>query len=168
MADTSPNTDRRSFLKAGALVAAPVAAVGIPAAALADDGTRAKLARLEDERAIDALHRGVLRRINGNGADRCAEFLARPDAIELEPGLCAIAEDPAADVALELAADGCSATARTACRVEIETHFTGNSTVEQMTRFQGQASHRRSEARVLASDYVKTNEGWRIAKLRLT
>lgn len=161
-------TDRRSFLKTGALVTAPLAAVAIPAAALAaDDGSRAKLARLEDERAIEALRRTVLRKINGDAAKDCGEFVASADAIELDEGLRSIAEDPVEEPALTLSDDGARATSRQACRVELETALTGNTTLERMARFQGQGSHRTSEKRMLLTDYVKQNGEWKLAHLRL-
>ena len=154
-------TDRRSFLKTSALVAAPLA-VAAPVAALADDGSRAKLARLEDERAIEALQRKFLRHLNGAGD--CGEFIASSDAVDLGEGLRAIAEDLGHDAELVLAEDGLSASARCACRVERETEFTGDSTLEQMARFQGQGSHRHEEQRVLATEFVKARDGWRIAR----
>lgn len=156
-------TDRRSFLKTGALLAAPVAAVA-PAAALADDGSRTRLARLEDERAIEALHRSFLRHVNGSGD--CAALVTSSDAVEFDDGLRSIAEHPAHEPSFELAEDGLSAEARCACTVEVETGFTGDSTIEQMTRFQGQGSHRHSEERVLATKFVKSKHGWRIARAR--
>jgi hypothetical protein len=158
-------TDRRSFLKSGALIAAPVAAVGIPGAALADDGSRARLARLEDERAIEALHRQFLRHLNGAGD--CSQFIASSDAVDLGQGLHSIAEDLGHEAALELAADGRSASARCTCRVERETEFAGDSTLERMARFQGQGSHRHEERRVLATEFVKAVDGWRIARASL-
>ena len=157
-------TDRRSFLKTSAIVAAPLA-VAAPVAALANDGSRAKLARLEDERAIEALQRKFLRHLNGAGD--CGEFIASSDAVDLGEGLRAIAEDLGHDAELVLAEDGLSASARCACRVERETEFTGDSTLEQMARFQGQGSHRHEEQRVLATEFVKARDGWRIARARL-
>ena len=161
----SPGTDRRSFLKSGALIAAPVAAVGVPAAALAGDGSAAKLARLEDERAVEALHRSFLRHLSGSGD--CAALVTSSDAVDLGEGLRAIAEDVGHEARFELAEDGLSATARCACRVERETAFTGDSTLERMARFQGQGSHRHEEQRVLATEFVKGKDGWRIAGARL-
>jgi hypothetical protein len=167
MEQNTPNelsaTDRRSFLKTGALLAAPIAAV-VPAAALADDGSRTRLARLEDERAIEALHRSFLRHVNGSGD--CAALVTSSDAIELDDGLRSIAEHPAHEPSVELSEDGLSATARCDCRVELETDFTGDSTIEQMARFQGQGSHRHAEERVLATEFVKGKHGWQIAKAR--
>jgi len=163
----SPSTDRRSFLKTGALVTAPLAAAAVPAVALADDGSRARLARLEDERAIAALRRGVLRRINGQPGRDCGEFLASADAVALDEGMRSIAEDPEEDASLDWATDGTRVSSRGPCRVEVETALTGNTTVEQMARFQGQCSHRRSERRMLLTEYVKQDGEWKLAHLRL-
>ena len=163
MSENRTSTDRRSFLKAGAIVAAPIAAAA-PVVALADDGSRARLARLEDERAIGALQRKFLRHLNG--AADCGEFIASSDAVDLGEGLRAIADDLGHEAELALADDGLSATARCHCRVEWEIEFTGDSTLERMARFQGQGSHRHAEERVLATDYVKGKDGWRIASAR--
>jgi hypothetical protein len=159
------STDRRSFLKSGALIAAPVAAIGVPAAAFADDGSRTRLARLEDERALEALQRKFMRHLSGAGD--CGEFIASSGAVDLGEGLRSIAEDGAHEPVLELAEDGLSATARCACRIERETEFAGHSTLEQMARFQGQGSHRHEEKRVLATEFVKSKDGWRISRARL-
>jgi hypothetical protein len=157
----NPTTDRRSFLKTGSIVAAPLAMVA-PAAAFADDGSRAKLARLEDERAIEALQRKLLRQLNGTG-----ERVASSDAVGLGEGLRAIAEDRAHEPELTLAADGRTATARCPCRVERETEFAGDSTLEQMARLEGLGSHRHEQRQVLATEFVKGTDGWRIAGARL-
>jgi len=157
-------TDRRSFLKSGAVIAAPIAAVGIPAAAFADDGSRARLALLEDERAVEALQRKFLRHLSGAGD--CGELIASSDAVDLGEGLRSIAEDVSHEPTFALADDGLTARARCACKVERETEFTGDSTLEQMARFQGQGSHRFAEERVLATEFVKGRDGWRIAKAR--
>jgi len=158
------STDRRSFLKTGAIVAVPLA-MAAPAAAFADDGSRARLARLEDERALATLQRKLLRHLNGSG--ECGEFIASADAVDLGQGMRSIAEDIGHEATLELAEDGLSAKARCACRVERETAFAGDSTLEQMARFQGQGSHRFAEERVLAMEFVKGKDGWRIAGARL-
>ena len=152
MANTT--TDRRSFLKTGAIVAA-----------LADDGSRARLARLEDERAVEALQRKFVRYLNGSGD--CGEFVAPSGSVELGEGLRSIAEDMRHEASVELADDGRSARIRCACRIEREAEFAGDTTVEQMTRFQGQGSHRFVERRVLATEFVKDRDGWRIAAARL-
>lgn len=164
MSENPISADRRSFLKTGSLVAAPLV-MAAPVAALAADDSRARLARLEDERAIEALQRKFLRHLNGTGD--CSEFIASSDAVDLGEGLRAIAEDMGHDATLELSEDGLTARARCACRVERENEFTGDSTIEQMTRFQGQGSHRHEERRTLATEFVKDKDGWRIARARL-
>ena len=164
MSENDISTDRRSFLKTGALMAAPLA-VAAPVTAFAADESRAKLARIEDERAVEALQRKFLRHLNGAGD--CGEFVASSDAVELGEGLRSIAEDMAHEASVELAADGRSAIVRCPCRVEREAVFTGDTTLEQMARFEGHGSHRFAEKRVLATEFVKGKDGWRIAKARL-
>src|SRR5690606_22286853 len=107
--DKLSTTNRRSFLKSGALIATPLAVVGVPAAAFADDGSRARLARLEDQRSVEALHRQFMRHLNG--AADCSEFVASSDAIDLGEGLRAISEDLAQEPELVLAEDGLTAVA---------------------------------------------------------
>lgn len=145
---TGSSTSRRSFLKTGALAAAPLA-IAVPASSQASDQSAARLARLEDERAIEALHRAWLR-----GADTGA----------LAPGLRAIASDDTRDGSLEFADDGQRASLRRPVMLEVESEFTGHSTVEQMARFQGQGFHRHARPAVLASEYVKDKHGWRLAR----
>ena len=164
MSENRLSTDRRSFLKTGSLVAAPLA-MAAPAAALADDGSRARLTRLEDERAVEALQRQFLRYLNG-GED-CGGFVASSDAVDLGEGLRSIAEDLGHEPTLELAEDGLSATARRACRVEREVAFTGDSTLERMLRFDGHGHHLHEDRAVLAMEFAKGRDGWKIARARL-
>ena len=159
----SISTDRRSFLKTGAIIAAPLA-VAAPVSALAADDSRARLARMEDERAVEALQRKFLRHLNGT-AD-CSEFIASSDAVELGEGLRSVAEDLAHEASIELAEDGLTARARCSCRVEREAELTGDTTLERMARFEGHGSHRFAEERVLAIEFVKGRQGWRIAAAR--
>jgi hypothetical protein len=159
-------TDRRSFLKTGALLATPIA-VMTPAVAMARDASGAELARLQDERAIEALHRAFLQRVNTRGAEGVGELLAADGSCDLDGCVRRIADDPAAEAALELAPDGRSAKARRPTHIESEVDFTGNSTLEQMARFQGQGTHRHSEARVLEVEYVKAKDDWAIASVKL-
>ena len=168
MSETVSGTDRRSFLKTGALVAAPIGAVAIPAAALADDGSRAKLARIEDERAIEKLHRTFVRRVNGGKADTCGELFCRGRGPELPDGLRSLREDPPAPDAEIAFADDCrSAQLRRACTVELQTEFEGDTTIEKMARWQGQGRHRHSERRALVAEYRKTGSDWAIERLTL-
>jgi hypothetical protein len=148
-----PTTSRRNFLKCGAIAAAPLA-IAMPAAAAADEESKAKLARLQDEKAIAELHREVVRQIN-RGERKLAN------------GLTALADDPAHDLEIAFAGDGHSATCRRTCVANIRTEFTGGTTLERMHRLQGQGSHEHAEARVLVTEYIKGKDGWAIAGLSL-
>lgn len=145
-------TNRRGFLKTGAIAAAPLVALAPAAAFAADDGSKARLARLEDEKAIAALHREAVRQVNRG---------ERPVA-----GVTAIADDPGHELRIAFAEDG-RATSRRACTATFRTEFTGHSTIEQMHRLQGQGLHAHEESRVLVAEYVKGRNGWVIEKLRL-
>ena len=147
-------TDRRSFLKTGAIAAAPLAIAVAPAAALADDGSKAKLARLEDEKAIAALHREAISKIN-RGERKLAD------------GLTGLADDPAHELQIAFADDGRRATCRRVCKASFRTEFTGTSTIEQMHRLQGQGLHQHEESRVVVAEYVKNKDNWAVESLRL-
>ena len=145
MSENSISTDRRSFLKTGALVATPLVAAA-PVAALAADNSSAKLARFEDERAVEALQRAFLRQPSALGRD-----------------IRTVRQDHEASI--EFAEDGRSASLRCQCCVERDADFTGETTLERMARFQGHGSHRHSEERVLVADYVKGKDGWSIERI---
>ena len=147
-------TSRRSFLKTGALAAAPLAVLAPAAAFAAEDGSKARLARLEDEKAIQALHRDLLRGVNGGER-------------QLAKGLTALAPDPANEAQLAFADDGRHATYRRACTASFRTEFTGHSTLEQMHRLQGQGQHSHEESRELVVEYEKGKHGWAIQRVRL-
>lgn len=165
-----PMTSRRSFLKSGAIVAAPLAVVGAPAAAaaMAEDGSRARLARLEDTRAIEALNRAFLRQFNTSGAEATAALFADGKAPDLAHGTSGLAlEDAGEPEHFELAGDGARATAHYACMVETEHALEGDHTLIQMARLQGNSAHRSSERRLLKADYVRRESGWAIERIRL-
>ncbi len=162
-----PDSTRRSFLKGGALLAAPLAAA-MPAAMVADDGTKARLAKLENEAAIRALHQAWLRSIDTGARDEVASLFADPTRAALDPAVRSIAPDHAgAPDAIELAPDGKRAAGRFHCVVETETAIAQDSTLAQMARAQGGGYIRRTERRVLRVDYVKASGAWAIAKAEL-
>jgi hypothetical protein len=149
-----PTTSRRSFLKSGAIAAAPLV-VTLPSAAFAaDDGSKGRLARLEDQSVIGRLHREIIGDVNRG--DR-----------ELAKGLTGLSADPAHELQIAFADDGHRATGRRPCTAIFRTEFTGSSTLEQMHRLQGQGAHEHVEARVLITEYVKRKDGWAIETLRL-
>jgi hypothetical protein len=159
---------RRSFLKRGALLAAPLAAVAAPAAILADDELKARLARLENEAAIRELHQIWLRAINTRAHDEAASLFADPKHDAFDPSVRSIAPDHAGEPdAIELAAEGKRAAGRFHCAVEIETAIAKDSTLAQMAHAQGGGFVRRIERRVLRVEYVKSAGAWAIAKAEL-
>ena len=145
---------RRSFLKTGAFLAAPLAA-GVPAVALAADGTRARLKRLEDEAAIREVHREWLRRVNaGERGDVPLDETIKSVAIDHKGGVDKI----------DIASDGIHATGHYASVAEIETPLTSECTISQMLAAQGHGTISRTEPGVLTVDYVKSGSSWMIAK----
>ena len=162
---------RRSFLKRGALLAAPLAAVAAPAAILADDALKARLAKLEDEAAIRELHQAWLRRINIDDAgarDAAAALLANRERAAFDPSVRSIAADHAGEPdMIEVAADGKRAAGRFHCAVETETAIPPDCTIAQMAHAQGSGFVRRTERRVLKVEYVKASGAWAIAKAEL-
>lgn len=151
----SDTASRRSFLKRGVILAAPLAA-GTPAVALASDGTSARLQRLEDEAAIRDLHRSWLRKINaGNRDPALGEAVRRIGTDHAEPDV------------IDVAADGKTATGRFHCTVELADVLAKDSTLAQMAHDQGTGFVGHTERRVLQVEYVKTAAGWSIERASL-
>ena len=157
------NSTRRSFLKSGALLAAPLAAAA-PAAVLGDNGLKARLARLEDEVTIRALHQNWLRGIN-TGADEATTLLAVPESA-LNHTVRSIAVDHAGKPdAIVIAPGGQNGTGRFHCAVELETAIPQDCTLAQMAYAQGGGFVRWIDRRVLHVEYVKCSGAWAIAKV---
>lgn len=164
---TDTVSTRRSFLKGGAVAAAPLA-VAAGGAAMAEDGRKARLARLEDEAAIRELHQAWLRRINTGARDEAAALFADPRRAAFDPAVRALAADhAAAPDAIVLAADHQSAAGRFHCAVEVETAIPRDGTLAQMAHAQGGGVVRRTEPRVLKAEYVKAGGAWVIARVEL-
>ena len=168
-ADTT--STRRSFLKGGALLAVPLAAA-VPAALMADDELKARLARLEDETAIREVHQTWLRRINTRAdhttgaGDAATPLFADSEGAAFDQAVRSIAADHAGEPdAIEVAADGKSAAGRFPCAVEIETRIAQDCTLARMAHAQGGGFVRRTERRVLKVEYVKASGAWAIAKV---
>lgn len=161
-------TSRRSFLKSGALVAAPVAAIGIPGAAMAEDGSKAALARLQDERAIEALNRDFLRAFNSSGANGTARLFADGKAPKLAKGISKLNLDLAAEPSnFAIAEDGASAAVRYECAVELSEELEGQETIVQMARIQGNSPGVHMARKTLSAHYARQGDGWLITRLEL-
>lgn len=158
---TTSETSRRAFLKTGAIVAAPLAAVGVPVAALAADGSKAKLARLEDERAIGELHGKLLRHLHAGNAP--AELFARGNPPRIEAGVRSIVPDHSAQPeGLAFSHDGQRASQRQPVNVEIAQELEGDGTLIQMARLQGNTLALAVLPKTLVAQYVRTASGWAI------
>jgi hypothetical protein len=159
---------RRSFLKGGVLLAAPLAAAA-PATVLAEDGLKARLARLEDEGRIRELHQTWLQRVNAGASGAATPLLADLQGTAFDQALRSIAPDHGGGPdAIEVASDGKSATGQFQCTVEIETPIPQDCTLARMAHAQGGGFVRRMERRVLKVEYVKACAAWAIAKVEFT
>lgn len=164
----STRSTRRSFLKRGALLAAPLAAA-VPAAVIADDGLKARLERLEDEAEIRKLHHAWLRRVNvrataGEG-DAATPLPVDSEGTALDQTVRSIAADHAGEPdAIEVPADGTRAIGRFQCVVEIENAIARDCTLARMAHVQGGGFVRRTESRMLKVEYTKIGGAWAIAK----
>jgi lysozyme family protein len=165
---------RRSFLKSSAILAAPLAAA-VPAAVIAEDGLKARLARLEDEAAIRELHQSWLRRVNtidaaeSEAGDATASLLANSQRTGSDQTVRSIAADHSGEPdAIKVAADGARATGRFYCAVEIGFTIPKDTTLAQMAHAQGGGFVQRTERRVLKVEYTKAGGGWAIASAELT
>jgi hypothetical protein len=159
---------RRFMWKAGTALAAP-AAIAVPAArsaALVDDATsQARLALLEEQNAIRAAIRALVRHVNGypGAAGELAHVCANPARVRLD-AVRALTPDPAgAADAIEIAADGRTAAARLHCTAETESPIPACPLVE-MARAQGGGVLRRTERGVLETAFLKSNGGWTIER----
>ena len=160
----SATGSRRSFLKGGAIAAAPLA-VALPAAALAESEHRARGQRLQDEAEIRALHAAWLRK-QATGQDASALF-ADARAARLDETVQSVVADHAGEEHIELGADGLRASGRFAMQVDLETELPHTGTLAQMARLQGGGRVRRTESRTLHASYVKQSGAWMIGKLDL-
>jgi hypothetical protein len=153
----SKTSTRRSFLRGGALLAAPIAAASLPAAALADDELKTRTKRLEAEAAIRELHQSWLRRANTGERDALLEDTVRRITVD----------HAGASDHIELAADGRSAVGYFDCAVEVEIPLSTEGTLAQMAHAQGHGTVRRTERRALRVDYTNIGGTWKIASVVL-
>lgn len=153
---TTQSHARRDVLKLGALAALPVVALVPSAVSAADDGSRARLAVLEDERAIREGARAAIARFN---AGACADVAC------FDPEVSALAEDAATKAEIVLTSDG--ATYRRVATVERGIAFTGQTTIEQMARFQGHSATTEQTAGLIEARLTRTADGWSVTRLAL-
>jgi len=164
---TNTTSNRRSFLKRGALLAAPLAAAA--PAVLADEAhaLKARLAKLEDEAAIRELHQNWLRRINAGDRDAAKPPFADTQDMALDSAARSVAANHSAEPdVIEIASDSNSASGRFHCLLEIESTIPQDCTLAQMAHEQGSGFIRRTQRGVLKVEYAKTFGAWTIAKIK--
>lgn len=148
---------RRRFLKGGALLAAPIAITSVSAVALADDGLKARVKRLEDEAAIRELHQSWLRQVNAGDREALLDSAVRRITVD----------HAGAPDKIEIAADSRSAVGYFDCAIDVETPLARDCTLAQMAHAQGYGMMRRTERRMLTVDYTKSSGCWKIGKVAL-
>jgi hypothetical protein len=162
-------SSRRSFLKGGALVAAPLAVAGASAAAaMTPNAESTRLQQLEDEAAIGKLHQTWLRQINAGAHRDAALLFADPRRAQFAEPVRAIATDHLGEQSIAVAPGGLSATGRFHSLVELESELPTSFTLGQMAHAQGGGLVRRTEKRILKAEYVKANGAWAIAGIELS
>lgn len=161
MSDEKFSTRRRFFLGAGAVLAAPVAAAAGAAGVTAEHGAlEARLAALEDERAIRELQQAYVRHVNA-GTEPAAELFADPARASTDPVIRELAFDTTGDI--EIAADRRRAVASCACVVSIDEPIAApGCTLVDMARAQGEGVLRRTERRTLTQTFVRRGGIWKI------
>lgn len=163
---TQAPPSRRSFLKSGLLLA-PLAAA--PATALAQDGAASKLARLEAEAEVRALHGRWLRHINSGDHAGAAALFAEPRSGAVDDSWIAITTPADAEpYTLEVSADARSASGRYACVVESAIDLPLDSSFAQMAHAQGGGRIRQADPRLMAVEYIRDGSGWAISRVQFT
>ncbi|HTC50640.1 MAG TPA: hypothetical protein VK700_01745 [Steroidobacteraceae bacterium] len=153
------SSTRRMFLKCGALLAGPIAAVSLPALALTKErpegGLQARVARLEDEAAIREVHQAWLRQINAGGGTA----LIGASVTRVSADHAGVADR------IDIAEDGRRATGRFDCEVEVQRRLPDDFTLGQMAHAQGSGTLRTTERRVLTVEYLKVAGAWTMGRI---
>ena len=162
---TPATSSRRSFLKGGAIAAAPLA-VAVPAVAMAESEHKARAQRLQDEADIRALHQAWLRKV-ATSSDASMLF-ANPKMAGLPEPARGVSADHAGDAdRIEVAVDGLNASGHFAALVELETELPRDTTLAQMAHAQGGGVVRATQRRLLRAHYIKAGGAWAIERLEL-
>lgn len=169
MSKKNETTRRGFFWKAGAALSAPLAlasAEAEPARRDENESLRERLARLEDERAIAALRRAYMERVNAGAHAAVAALFVDPEAARLDHDVRSLAAGALAEHdTVEIAADRRSASSTLLCAVDLETPIDEpGCTLVEMARLQGEGLLRRTEQFVLEQSYGKRRNGWKIER----
>lgn len=159
---------RRFMWKAGTALAAPVA-IAVPwtrgPAAIFDEAAlKARVALFEDQNAIREAARAFVKYVNGGpgAGGELAALCVNPAELRLE-GVRKLTPDPhGADDAIEVAADGRTATAWLRYTAATERPIEPVSPLVAMAREQGDGVTRQAERGVLEGSFVKIDGYWKI------
>ena len=179
---TVPSTvQRRTFIwKAGAalsgtLAAAAVTAAGDTSKRVLDEVGDASSARLEhlshqlgvleDANAIRALHRALGHALNQCLHEDVDNLFAAGSHVPPEGAVFILESTREPDV-VEVAPDRRTARARFHCFVKVAAALPGSSPLVEMAQQQGQGIATWWEAGLYDNAYVKTDDGWKIQRLR--
>jgi hypothetical protein len=167
MKTKSISTRRRFFLQAGAAMSVPLAAGGhATESGTADSVEKARLAALEDERAIRDLQRAYARLFNSGAHEEIRGLFVNPTAAHIDGSVRGLSPVGFGEHdAVEISPDRKTATARTHCAVHTETAIGPSCTLVEMAREQGEGVLRQSEARVLVGRYARVAGAWKIDRL---
>ncbi|HEY0964156.1 MAG TPA: nuclear transport factor 2 family protein [Pseudomonadales bacterium] len=160
---TNVNDDRRKFIR-GAGLAVTAAAAGSSAAASEDGDLRHKLGLLEDGNAIRALQQRLLTALQRQHDPELATLFADPGAV-VQVHESQLLDARLDDTRIDVAPDRRSARAELHMRVQLARPFSGNGTLQQMARLQGQTESQWSERGVYTVHYVKAGSEWKIRAL---
>jgi hypothetical protein len=160
---------RRFMWTAGTALAAPVA-IAVPhagAGAVFDEAAlKARVALFEDQNGVREAARAYVKYVNGSAGAGAEIAALSTDAAGLRlPGIRSLAPDPhGADDAIEVAADGRTATARLHYTADTERPIEPASPLVEMARLQGGGVARASERGVLEGAFVKLDGVWKIER----
>ncbi len=149
-------SSRRSFLKGGALLAAPLSVSSVGAAAFVDDSLKARVTQLEDEAALRELHRAWLRKLNGG------EGMAGFDR-----SIRRIDSHPAAADQIRIGSAGDTAVGHFEHAVARERPLPLDTTLAKMAHAQGHGAVLHTERQVLSFSYAKRRGVWTITSVEL-
>ncbi|MDE3109551.1 MAG: hypothetical protein KGL02_06380 [Acidobacteriota bacterium] len=166
MTNKRPST-RRSFLKSSAMLALPLAGMA-PAAVIANDDFKSELAKLKNEAAIRELHHYWLRQISTGESQFVARLLPRGGVVASGEIVRSIAPDHTQQPgAIQIAAGGRTARGRFHCIVSFERAIPQDSTLAQMAHAQGDGFIRRTERRILETEYTNSAGQWAVSKAEI-
>jgi hypothetical protein len=166
MKTKSISTRRRFFLQASAALSVPLAASAAHAAKADHSRASARLAALEDEKAIRELQQAYARLVNSRAHEEARDLFENPSAARVDASVRSVSMDGFGEHdAIEVAPDRGSATGRTHCAVQTEAVIGPNCTLVEMAREQGEGVLRRLEKRILVGSYLKVAGTWKIERL---